>query len=181
LSNVSVSLNEIALLHLRQDAESLATMLSEAEVQNSTKARRRIVSSLGTIANPRAVEVLIDVARDESDIQMRRIAMHALAKVGDRAFLALFTEAVASHDKALRIHAIHGLANTGANEAVKPLIRLLGDRKPGIRSAAARGLADLGDEAGLQPIRDAVRRARWHPFHRMGLNLELSKLEERTR
>ncbi len=107
--------------------------------------------------------------------------MHALAKTGDRTFLPLFNEALASHDQALRVHAIHGLANSRANDAVRPLIDLLCDRKPGIRAAAARGLADLGDEAGIQPMRDALRRARWRPFHRMGLSLELDRLEERTR
>ena len=119
----------------------------------------------------------MQIARQDADTQMKRIAMRTLANIGDRAALPVFLDALQGKDINLRLQAIDGLAKTQANEAVHPLIELLEDSKGAVRGATARALADLGDEAALEPIRNLLRRAWWRPFMRMRLRLALDRLE----
>jgi HEAT repeat protein len=181
MNGVAVSWGEIQKLQKRGDTASLVATLTGDEVRELPKHRRHIALALGQLRDPRSVEVLMQVARQDSDMQVRRIAMQALAHIGDRAAVPLFVETLHCDDGALRLHASIGLGNSGANEAVRPLIELLDDSKTSVRSAAARRLADLGDEAAVGPIREAKRRAWWRPFHRMSMKLALDILEERNR
>ncbi len=178
---VAVSWGEIEKLRKRRDTAALLAMLTGDEARGAPKQRRHIGVALQELRDPGSVDVLVTVAREDSDVQVRRIAMRALALIGDRAALPLFVQTLqTSDDVALRVHAIAGLGNSGANEAVQPLVGALRESRAGVRSAAARRLADLGDVAAVEPLRDAVHRAWWRPLHRMALKQSLDRLEERT-
>jgi HEAT repeat protein len=154
-------------------------MLDSDEVRGSADLRVKLAIALSRLRDGQALAALIRLARDDRATKVRLQAMWGLSTLGDRAAVPLFLEQVKSSDPKMRLHAVHGLANSRVDEAVEPLIDLLGDPSPSVSSAAARGLADLGDEAALKPMRAAVRRAWWRPFHRLVLRLHLARLEER--
>jgi HEAT repeat protein len=177
---VRVSYGEIEQLEKRGDTGALLTLLIGDELRGSPKLRRKTAIALLRLRDPKSVEVLMRVVRQDPDAQVRRIAMRTLANIGDRATLGMFVETLHSHDINLRLQAIDGLAKSRANEAVRPLIKLLEDSKAAVRAAAARALADLGDEAAIAPIRREMEQAWWRPFHRMRMKLALDLLEERA-
>lgn len=171
---------EILKCERRGDVDGLLEMLDLEEVRGSRRLRADLARSLGKVTDERAVRAVEDLARCDADRGVRANAIYALASRGSRASVPFFAEQLTSEDPNMRMHAIHGLANSRLSEAVAPLIAALqGDRDATCRSAAARGLAAIGDRAALEPIRAAVRRARWRPWSRFVLRMQLSKLEER--
>jgi HEAT repeat protein len=97
----------------------------------------------------------VRVAEEDPSINVRRAALSALQRPGDRRAIPTLLAALESEDRASREHAILGLERLKAREGVPGLIAILDDTHH--RTLAARALVAIRDERALDPIRDASK------------------------
>lgn len=143
--------------------------------------------ALGTIGDPRAVDPLMSIARDEGrDWLVRGQAIWALGELGDpRAFdtvlcalddpgcepealgalggfqddraLEVFARYYRHPSAFLRQQAVIGLREFGGPTAVPYLLALLHDRDDVVRGFAARALGWIGDQRAVEPLLYSLR------------------------
>ncbi len=106
---------------------------------------REAAEALGKIGDPRAVEPLIAVIKDEGISEAAR----ALGKIGDSRAVAPLIAVL--KDKNLRKDAVEALGKIGG-PAVDPLIAALKDEDRHVRRAAAEALGKIGDPRAVEPL-----------------------------
>lgn len=126
--------------------------------------RRESVTVLGLLGDPDAAPTLVRLLRDDADFGVRRAAVDALARVGDRADAALIADSVLggepSSDYQLRAGAYRALGALGLDDEVRLLSlfrRGLADPYPAVRQAALEMLraCGLAAEIGQPELRRA--------------------------
>jgi HEAT repeat protein len=110
---------------------------------------------LGPLADPRAVQPLVDLLRTSGRAQLhaRRKAAVALGQIGDSTALEPLVEALQFDDTAVRCDAAAALAQLGDEDAVPHLRRGTKDFDPEVRAACREALKAMGHKP-----------RRWWPF-----------------
>ncbi len=131
---------------------------------------------LGTTADPRAVDPLLEALRDEADrtalggYPLRRNAAKALGLIGDRRAVPGLIEALACSDDHVVEEAAYALAQLRDPAALSPLIDLLRDPQAPQRpwEALIESIGQLGGQtAHTQQAQDLIRPFLGHDSERV--------------
>ena len=151
------------------DERGTAMILRTLNAPNQ-EIRRVAAIALGMTGNPRAVEPLIESARNGTfdaavpeGRRLRRQMFQAMAAVGAEMVPPLI-ELLASGDPGVRGFAADALAHMGPS-AVEPLAKALGSHPDlGVRAAAARLLGRLGDREAVESLSQVLRETLTGPY-----------------
>ncbi len=121
--------------------------------------KRKVCDILGIIGDPRAVEPLNRMLK-EDDRHVRRRAANALINVGDERSVEPLINALEDSEEKVRIRAAEALGKIGDPAAYNPLLKCLNDDKSEVREATYKSLqkiqqSDIKDE--LKISRDEIR------------------------
>lgn len=108
--------------------------------------RWQLVRALGETRNPKALEPLIDALKD-TDETVRRLAIEALAKIGEAAIGPLIHSLRDRGERDIKYGAAVALGKIGNARAVEPLVEALRNEGPAVRQGAIFGLVDIGKPA----------------------------------
>ena len=137
-----------ALIHMRSErALPVLRQVMERRDPCSVVLRRRAVFLIADKGGPETVDLLLDVAADDPDIEVRRQAVFWLSEVDDqRAVDALSRFVFESDDEVLRERAIFALSQHDSPRAMEVIRRVArDDGMPGrLRSRAVFWLAEEG-------------------------------------
>ncbi len=98
------------------------------EIQDSTGHCRSIaVYVLGRLKAGEAVDPIIAIVKETTDVQLRETAIGALASIGDRRATPAIASCLASTEERVRHEAARGLAALADPGAFEPLVKALGD------------------------------------------------------
>jgi len=111
---------------------------------NDDLVRSYAAEALGNIGDPRAVEPLINVLKDDNKWWVREKAAKALGEIGDAAIDPLIV-ALKDNDIGVRENAAEALGEIGDARAVEPLMVALKDNDSRVRFSAAKALGEIGD------------------------------------
>ena len=131
--------------------------------------RKAAAQALGNIADPRAVEPLINTLKDE-DLYVRKAAAQALGNTADPRAVEPLINTLKDEDLSVREAAadalimlgepaVKALGNIGDPLAVDLLIAFLEDDRWSVRKAAAEALGVIGDPQAVEPLIAALKDA----------------------
>lgn len=142
-----------ALIHMDADrALPVLTRVMERRDECAAPVRRRAIFMIADQSSPAAVDLLLEAARSDPDLEVRRQAVFWLSEVDDpRAVAALQSIVAQSEDEQIRERAIFALSQHDSPEARRILRGVTGDRS---MPAALRGKAIywLGMEGGAEDV-----------------------------
>ncbi len=110
--------------------------------------RISVVEALKAIQTPKALQMLLRIARSDPNLQVRCEAALALSNHGVKEAMAVLADIVEKGDEAIANTAAFGLTRYG-EEGRQQLREMLRSERPTTRYAAARALATLNDRAAL--------------------------------
>lgn len=148
---------------VREDGASALGALGDSAVQvlvnmltnNEWLTRLRAVEALGRAKSPLAVEPLLKLLADDSDVAVRQDAARALGEIGDsRAFEALLR---AVGDIRLRPAAVEALGKIGDRRAVGPLRSIVDEAARSQGEWEAHGCRNERYEQELPAVEAAVK------------------------
>ncbi len=115
------------------------------------KARLAAVDALNAIGTKEAMRLLLQMARDDGDHQVRAEALTVLSRRRIKEAMLLLAEALRADDTELATAAAFGLVYYG--EQGRGILReALRSNNPTTRQIAARALASVGDRAGVSEL-----------------------------
>jgi HEAT repeat protein len=150
---------EILLDSARDAASEIVDFVRRSEVP---AARRAAVDVLRGLADPRATDLLVELA-DDPDVELRIKAVKAAAALADPRCAELFRRGLSDARWEVRCQAARGLGALGNRDAVGLLWEALADPVWWVRFNAASALEELGsagDAALERAARDAHRQRR---------------------
>ena len=112
--------------------------------------RNSSAETLGTIADPRALEPLIEAMSDPDD-DVRLAAAQALSRMKSEKAVRFLIGNLANADDKLATEAAAALVNQGA-VAIRPLVELLDSNRRELRSAAIELLGKIRDRRATRPL-----------------------------
>lgn len=135
-------------------AEDLLRDLGAAEIEK----RQRAIVTLVKIKDPRAVEPLMKMLKEDESFYLRRKAAHGLGLLGDPQALPLLLEAAQKDaDDFVREAAIQALGQLKATQAEEVLLDAIEKaEQPIIRRASAFALGAIGKPEALAPLVEAL-------------------------
>jgi HEAT repeat protein len=139
-----------------EDVEGLIDALESEKVKRTSALRSLIVSDLGKLEDPRAVEPLCNVLTSDSDAPTRGLAAKALGKINDKAGLHALRKALNDESTANQKWAIQSLGFMEDRDSVGELLGRLESEDVGMREFAARALGEIGDQRATEPLIGAL-------------------------
>jgi HEAT repeat protein len=141
------------------DKRSVPVLLKVLD-DRAPRLRKEAVLALGTLADERALSLLIGKLRDDPDAHVRAMAAHALGLAGDARAVEPLLAALQDKDEhaAVRGMAAETLAALQASEAVSPLVSALRDEEVEVRFWAAFALGELGSPAVIPHLEELAER-----------------------
>jgi HEAT repeat protein len=155
------AVKSIGALTQQEDETAQADFLMELYDDSRTPAqvKEQILLALGEIKAAEAAEMLADIVRDEyEDLIFRQYAVHSLGKLGDKEYLPVITEALASDQALLRAYGAAALENIEGEEATKLLMEALRDSFWRTRKSALETLGKRKAEAAVPIITYKARK-----------------------
>ncbi|MCB2185042.1 MAG: HEAT repeat domain-containing protein [Deltaproteobacteria bacterium] len=119
-------------------------------------ARARAAGALGKINDPRSVEPLREILRDEEGY-VRQAAAWALGELNDPRAEGALLEALRDEDVSVHAAAFGVWARGSDPPALGPLLKALRDEEGYVRRAAAEALGELKDPRAVEPLLKALR------------------------
>ena len=151
-----------ALIHMKSDrALPVLRQIMQRRDPCSVVLRRRAVFLIADKGGPETVDILLQAAEDDPDIEVRRQAVFWLSEVEDeRAIEALARFATESDDDVLRERAIFALAQHDSPRAMEVVRRVARDGSvPNrLRSRAIFWLAEEGTPEDIQALKEMFGR-----------------------
>lgn len=122
--------------------ETLIELYEEASEESQKSA---VLDALGNLGSDQALELLIDVVRDDDNSKsLRWKACIALGKTGNPEALETIEYLFGEEDPYLRMYAVRALGNFNSSEVEKLLMQALRDEHWRVRVSAAESLGELG-------------------------------------
>jgi HEAT repeat protein len=115
-------------------------------------ARKEAVKALGELADPRAIEPLIEILKDW---KVQTETVQALVKIGEPAIDPLI-EVLKDENWRIRKGAVQALGEIGVPRAVAPLLGALKDHDSDVQKEAVRALGKIGEPA-IAPLLAALK------------------------
>jgi hypothetical protein len=113
--------------------------------------RAEAAECLGEQDDPRALEALLKIIRNEASAEVRESAVWGIVEMELPAAVAALTSLALSNPvQEVRSAAVQGLAEKGTEETVRVLEKIAaGDKDPEVQAEAVRAFADLPGKSGL--------------------------------
>lgn len=130
----------------------LGTMALLQATKDTAAVRRVAISSLCTICDPRATDLLVEVlthTRDDGEVRAR--AARALSVIGGPKAVDALTRSLADWDLKVRTSVITGLQTMG-EVAVQPVVAAMASGSTEVRRAGASVLEKIDSPAALQAL-----------------------------
>jgi HEAT repeat protein len=115
----------------------------------SSEVRNEIIETL--VRHGREVTILLSAQLETDDLDTRRAAITALARIGDPSTVPALLKSLADPD--LTVEAAAALAKIGDPRAYEPLMQLLGHDRAAVRQAAIAGINSLGQPQTREDIK----------------------------
>lgn len=131
------------------------------------KVRSYMAMALGNLGDKRAIPILENAVRTESEGDIPVYALWALGTLKSKESVPLLIEKAKDPDAAIRKTALFILGTLESSEALPVLKAALEDSEIDIRWNAAFALASLGDASGLPLIRQLLDRNYYENFQEM--------------
>lgn len=133
-------------------------LLQELKAADLTK-RQRAVATLVKMKDPRVVEPLIKMLKEDESFYLRRKAAHGLGVLGDPEAVPVLLEAARNDgDRFVQEAAIQALGQLKATKAEEVLHSILENaEQPNLRRASAFALGALGRPEALARLTEALR------------------------
>ncbi len=120
--------------------------------------RREAVRSLTELGAKDALEPLIKVLKDETEIDhVRRFAAEGLASFGDEKAIEPLLEASAHKSHRIRQGAIWGLSQFDTKRLLNFFIGLVKDQDSEVQALAIQALIRIGDKQAVKPLLDLLQ------------------------
>lgn len=143
--------------------ETIQTLIDQLQDQNANT-RSQAAVSLGRLGDAGAVDALVRVLCNDSQLNVQEDATWALVRIGSAAVPPLI-EVLADGNPAMRHNAAHALGKIGDAGAVDALVQALSDDDPTVRLKAAFALGQIGDTRAVEPLLrlldDSSKEVRW--------------------
>jgi HEAT repeat protein len=122
------------------------------------KVRRAAAKASATLGLAEGVPLLIEMARSDTDEDVKRAAVQGLGQVGPPASEAipLLVELATLEQEFIRFDAVGAMTSIGGEEAALALREQIGSDLPEIRGRAALALAEVDPDESLGIILDAL-------------------------
>ena len=134
--------------------DALRTALADADAD----VRRTAAQALGSLADPRAVDALLEALRDDSDADVRKMAAWALGEIESPRAVAGLSQAVRSDRSAdVRAMAAWALGEIESPEGVPALGAALRDSSVEVRRMAVWGLGEIESAEAVEWLTPALR------------------------
>ena len=139
-------------------AEALGAV-GEADIEGLTALAREghppmrewAAEALGALGDPRAIDPLLVLLRDEEWL-VRHTAVTALVALGESGIVEALIALARDDQPPIRVDAAHALGGLEDRKAIDPLLALLRDEDWEVRYAAARALGVLGKSGILEAL-----------------------------
>ncbi|MEZ4333494.1 MAG: HEAT repeat domain-containing protein [Myxococcota bacterium] len=140
----------------REDAVVLPA-LAAALADDENAGRRNAAFEALVALGPRAVATLVEAASSE-DVDVRKLAIDALAAIGDERTRTVFVSALGDADANVRAAAADALGRVGGVAEIAELVRVgtASTEAPLVRLSALRSLDGLRASVGLERLADAL-------------------------
>jgi HEAT repeat protein len=131
------------------------------QLPDSQSLGRLPVDVLAKAGKPAVKPLIADLSAD--DPLVRRQAVDALGRIGDRRAVVPLIETLRDGDSLVRGHAVEALGRLKDPRAVAPLIVILRSKEqpPHVRMSAAEALGTIGDPSAVEPLILALLDAYW--------------------
>jgi HEAT repeat protein/beta-lactamase regulating signal transducer with metallopeptidase domain len=156
---VSVQMNGVTQTNTaRQGSAGAVVALAAALKDGDASVRLSAIRALGSIADPRAVQALIEALRTDSDATVRNTAAWALGEIESRAATAALVQAMAS-DRSIEVRrtAAWALGQIEDPAAVEGLTRAVRDPDAQVRETAVWALGEIESRAAVPALSAALR------------------------
>lgn len=141
---------------MRDVDELTASHKGHKKTRWSALRRVRLVSALGRLGDPKAVEPLSRVVLADPSPAVRIMAVFALGQVGDPAGAPALRREVSARFAVDQRIAIQALGRIRDRESVPLLIERLKSRDGDVRVTAAIALGDIGERTSTLPLIEAL-------------------------
>lgn len=131
------------------NSEAFEELIRVLSTDDSKYARQEAARSLGSLGNPRAIELLVEAMLRDEYIAVRTISAEGLARFGYRPEL---TQALNDSDPHVRREIVEILGKIGDLRAVDPLMQALHDPDIGVQCSAANSLGKIGDRRAVDVL-----------------------------
>ena len=121
--------------------------LFESSVEDDPRIRHYLALTLGHLADPSVVPVLVE-ALDDADATTRLYSVWALGNIGDVRAVTPMLPLVRDADPGVRKMSVYSLGALGDPRAITTLLSALEDPQADVGMNAAVSLAQLGDHTG---------------------------------
>ena len=142
--------------------------------------RHYLAISLGELADPAAVDVLVKALEDD-DATTRIYAAWALGKIGEPRAAAEVVRLMEDQDAGVRKMAVYSLGALGEREVVPSLIPALNDHDNDVAWNAAISLAQLGSDAGKSRLLQILDRGYLESLESMDATQQAQTLQSAIR
>jgi HEAT repeat protein len=133
-------------------AGTVVKSLGEALETNDANARRRIVTTLGELADPELAPVLLGVLKKDTDPSVRRAAAEAVRPVAGADMVPALLEAARAEERTATLVALVGVLGRVGDRAALPFFKkCLRASDPAVQAAALRAIRAFKD-ASLVPF-----------------------------
>jgi len=160
---------------------SIQTLLND----KSTLVRQVAVKTAGALADPGSASTLVGIfTNPDEDLELRRTALLAMAKLRQPGLVAVLIDALADGDKVVRQYALSAIGDyagvDGIDRAVEPLCAIVcsSGELPEIRARAAAALGKVGDARAADALAGCLARERDDTVQRRAA-LALAQLRDR--
>jgi len=129
--------------------------MGELESAENRKTRLKVINNLGRFNDPRAMQTLRDILKNDTDAHCRYGAAFSLSRIIDSDTMKLLIEQ-AEKDRNIKVRCacIESLSNFKNSEVMDFLLECLKDKNGAIRKSSAIALENQGDIRALQPLKE---------------------------
>lgn len=161
-----------AVEELRRAGEMVMPALLEAASTAPAAAQPDVLALIAHFGDPRGVPYAARLAREGADLTVRRAAIQALGRCGDRRATPALLDALDDPAVEVRRAAVKVLGDLRVRSAASRLVALLKDEDPALRRAAVVALGQLRDRRALEPLVDQYKAHR-HDIEKAALREDL--------
>jgi HEAT repeats len=144
-----------------QQARRSAVRQKRTDEQRSLKSDRsqrvQEVRELARSGDPGAVRALGEIALQDQDPAVRRLAVGSLASIGDQSAATVLASALDDQDRAVRVQALRALNGMLGDQVAPHLARVVAqDTEPSMRLMAVEMAANLPGGAAMEVLERAL-------------------------
>jgi hypothetical protein len=144
-----------------QQARRSAVRQKRTDEQRSLKSDRsqrvQEVRELARSGDPGAVRTLGEIALQDQDPAVRRLAVGSLASIGDQSAATVLASALDDQDRAVRVQALRALNGMLGDQVAPHLARVVAqDTEPSMRLMAVEMAANLPGGAAMEVLERAL-------------------------